>query len=73
MDLYFSDSNSAPFEEVKVPVSNSAEFFPKSATWRILKDFGWLGLIFLYDYMYGQPNVFTWYCSLSYYMHIREN
>ena len=44
-------SNFAPFEKVKlkVPVSNSVEFSPKSApwTWRILEileDFGWLGL-----------------------------
>ena len=29
-------SNFAPFEEVKVPVSNNAP-------WRILKDLGWLG------------------------------
>ena len=34
-------SNFAPLEEVKVPVSNSAEFLKKCAPWRIL---GWLGL-----------------------------
>ena len=28
------------FEEVKVPVSNSVEVFPKSAPWRILEDLG---------------------------------
>ena len=34
--LYFlRGSNFAPFEEVKVPVSNSAEIFKKSAPWRI--------------------------------------
>ena len=37
--LYFlPSSNFAPFEEVNVPVSNSAEFFRKSAPWRILED-----------------------------------
>ena len=41
--LYFlPGSNFAPFEEVKVPVSNSAEFFQKSAPWRILMDLGWV-------------------------------
>ena len=30
-------SNFARFEEVKVPVSNSADFFQKSAPWRILE------------------------------------
>ena len=34
-----------PFEEVKVPVSNSAEFVQKSAPWGILEDLGWLGLM----------------------------
>ena len=29
---FLQGSNFAPFEEVKVPVSNSAEFFQKSAT-----------------------------------------
>ena len=39
--LYFlPGSNFAPLEEVKVPVSNSADFFQKSAPWRILEDFG---------------------------------
>ena len=40
-------SNIAPFKDVKVPVSNSAEFFQKSdpwiimeKCWRILEDFG---------------------------------
>ena len=43
--LYFlPGSNFAPFEVVKVPVSNSAEFFQKSAPWRILEDLGWLKL-----------------------------
>ena len=43
--LYFlPGSNFAPFEEVKVPVSNSADFFQESAPWRILEDLGWLGL-----------------------------
>ena len=36
--------NFAPFEEVKVPVSNSAEIVPKSAPWRMLQDLAWLGL-----------------------------
>ena len=41
----------APFEEVKVPVSNSAEFFKnKSATGRILMDLGWLG--FRWDWIF---------------------
>ena len=42
--LYFlPGSNFAPFEEVKVPVSNSVDFPPppkKSAPWRILEDLG---------------------------------
>ena len=39
--LYFlPGSNFAPFEEVKVPVSNSAECFQKTAPWRILDDKG---------------------------------
>ena len=43
--LYFlPGSNFATFEEVRVPVSNSAEYFKKSAPWMILEDFGWLGL-----------------------------
>ena len=34
--LYFlPGSNFALFEKVQVPVSNSAEFFQKSASWRI--------------------------------------
>ena len=49
-------SNFVPFEEVKVPVSKSADFFLLSAPWRILEDLGWLGfmeclhwnIIFLY-------------------------
>ena len=42
--FFLPGSNFAPFEEVKVPVSNSAEFSPKkSAPWRILKDLEWLG------------------------------
>ena len=46
--MYFlPGSNFAPFEEVKVPVSNSTEFFQKSATWRILED---LGVVEFYDY-----------------------
>ena len=32
---FFPGSDFAPFEQVKVPVSNSAEFFQKSAPWRI--------------------------------------
>ena len=45
--LYFlPGSNFAPFEEVKVPVSNIAKFVSKkSAPWRILEDLGWLGLV----------------------------
>ena len=44
--LYFLPGSSfAPFEEVKVPVSNSAELFQKSAAWRILEDLGWLGFL----------------------------
>ena len=35
-------SNFAPFEEVKVPVSNSADFFKKCAPWGILEALGWL-------------------------------
>ena len=35
---FLPGSNFAPFERVKVQVSNSAEFFPKSAPWRILQD-----------------------------------
>ena len=43
--LYFlPGSNFAPFEEVKVQVCKSADFFLKSAPWRILMDLGWLGL-----------------------------
>ena len=45
--LYFlPGSNFAPFEEVKVPVSNSADFFSpkKTAPLRILLDLGWWGL-----------------------------
>ena len=39
--LYFlPGSNFDPFEEVKVPVSNSAEFFPKSAPWEDFDGFG---------------------------------
>ena len=42
--LYFlPGSNFAPFEEVKVPVSNSAEFFKKSAPWRIWG--GWVRIL----------------------------
>ena len=42
--LYFlPGSNFAPFEEVKALVSNSAEFFPKSAPWRIWEDLGGFG------------------------------
>ena len=33
-------SNFAPFEEVKVPVSNSAELSHKSDPWRIFEDLG---------------------------------
>ena len=40
----FPGSNFAPFEQVKVPVSNSAEVFQKGAPWRILVDLGWVGL-----------------------------
>ena len=44
--LYFLPcSNFAPFEEVKVPVSDSADFPQKSAPWRTLEDLGWLGLM----------------------------
>ena len=37
-----------PHLKMEVPVSNSADIYPKSAPWRIFKDFedlGWLGLI----------------------------
>ena len=44
--LYFlPGSNFAPFEKVKVPVSNSSDFFPKKVPQRILEDLEWLGLI----------------------------
>ena len=43
-------SDFAPFEEVKVPVSNSAKFSQKSAPWRILEDFGWFGIIYHVKY-----------------------
>ena len=43
--LYFLPGrNFAPLEEVKVPLSKSAEFFPKSGPWGILQDLGWFGL-----------------------------
>ena len=45
--LYFLPGrNFAPFEEVKAPVSNSADLFflKKRAPLRILEDLGWLGL-----------------------------
>ena len=35
-------SNFAPFEEVKVPVSNSADFFQKKS---LLEDFGGFGVV----------------------------
>ena len=39
--LYFLPGrNFAPFKEGNVPISNSAEFFPKSGHWRILMDLG---------------------------------
>ena len=45
-DRYFlPGSKFAPFEEVKVPVSNSAEFFLKTAPWRIWEDWGGFGKI----------------------------
>ena len=42
-----------PFEEVKVPVSNSADFFLKSVPWRILQDLGWLELIIICTYIHS--------------------
>ena len=45
--LYFlPGSNFAPFEEVKVPVSNSANLFPKK---RPLEDFGAFGVVRVND------------------------
>ena len=52
-DLYFLPGTHVvilpPFEEVKAPVSNSADFFPKKCPledfWRILEDLWWLGLV----------------------------
>ena len=53
---FLPGSNFAPFEEVKVPVSNSADFFQKSAPWRILEDLGWLGLSEIFCVFYAR----TW-------------
>ena len=39
--LYFLPGSN--FEEGKIPVSNSADFFQKSDPWSILQDLGWLG------------------------------
>ena len=41
--LYFFASNLAPLEEVKVPVSNRAEFFQKVPLGRILEELGGVG------------------------------
>ena len=43
--FFLPGSNFAPFEDMKAPVSNSADFLSqKRANWRILMDLGWLGL-----------------------------
>ena len=46
--MYFlPGSYFVPFEEVKVPVSNSAFPPQKSAPLRILEDLGWIGFLIL--------------------------
>ena len=44
--LFLPRSNFAPFEEMKVPVSNSAEFSPKKYP---LEDFGGFGVVRVED------------------------
>ena len=71
--LYFlPGSNFAPFEEVKVPVSKSADFFPKRCP---LEDLGLLGWIhfcsindviqtkYTYGYTYGCTYGYTYGCT----------
>ena len=54
----------------KVPISNSAEFSPKSAPWRILEDLGWSGLIYRVNSS-SFPKVARWSHTGEFWISIR--